>query len=552
MGIQSTTIPCKGGLNLAATNQELLSLPGQAIQLINMEPNKSGGYRRITGFSEWGSLSLPGGAVTVKGILTYRGGVLAAKGEILYHSFTGTEWTQVNKLVSGVNQATLIAAPADAPFSTVNEVTFYMEIYTEGTVDHLYGTTGNGAPFYLKIEGTSEATATYTYREISLGTELIGAKYQTIFEDQVILANTDEDPSSFIYSSFATTDLSVADLSSGLTVREKYDGSTSGKISVKRPITGIKEHKGSLFIFTERTISVVQGLRNGNAQVVPVTDDVGCIDGNTIQEIGGDLVFLAPDGIRTIEQTARNNDVELGVISRKISPRTDFIFNNIDSMSFTSTVIREKNQYRLWYSNDTLVGTTTQKAIIMSHAFDSQSGEFSWSFGEIEGWDPSVATSGEDVDNGEFLVHGDALGKVYQFENNDSNFDGTKMRWIWQSPYTDFGDIGIRKTIHKVFISLRAEGLVNAQLEVKYDYERGNAPQPFPWELEAQTVPFIIGEFILGDPLYLIGSTSFGENDVNTEGSGFTVSFIVKDTDLDDGSFNIESLQVDFAPNGRV
>lgn len=551
MGIQSTTIPCKGGLNLAATNQELLSLPGQAIQLINMEPNKSGGYRRITGFAEWGSASLPGGVGNVKGIHTYLGGVVAAKGAVLYHSFDGTEWTQVNKLVDGVNQATLIAAPADAPFSTSNEVTFYMEVYTEGTVDHLYGTTGNGAPFYLKITGTSEATATYTYREVSLGTELIGAKYQTIFDDQVILANTTEDPSSFIYSSFATTDLSVAELAAGLTVREKYDGSTSGAISVKRPIVGIKEHKGSLFIFTDRTISAVQGLRNGNAQVIPVTDDVGCVDGNTIQEIGGDLVFLAPDGIRTIEQTARNNDVELGVISRKIGPLTDFIFDNIENMTFTSTVIREKNQYRLWYSNDNLV-LSSQKAIIMSHSFDTRTGSFDWEFGEIEGWDPTVATSGEDVNKGEFLVHGDSLGKVYQFENGDTNFDGTKMRWIWQSPYTDFGDIGIRKTIHKVYVNLIAEGLVNAQLEIKYDYQRSDIPQPFPWILEAQTLPAIYGAVTYGDPLVLFGATTFGESDVNTEGSGFTVSFIIKDTDLDDGNFNIESLQVDFAPNGRI
>ena len=551
MGIQSTTIPCKGGLNLSATNQELLSLPGHAIQLVNMEPNKSGGYRRITGFSEWGDVSLPGSAVDVKGIHTYRGGVLAAKGDALYHSFDGTEWTQVNKLVDGVNQATLIVHAEDAPFSTSNEVTFHMEVYTEGEVDHLYGTTGNGAPFYLKITGTDESTATYTYREVSLGTELIGAKYQTIFEDQVILANTTEDPSSFIYSSFATTDLTASELSAGLTVREKYDGSTAGKISVKRPITGIKEHKGSLFIFTDRTISAVQGLRNGNAQVVPVTDDVGCIDGNTIQEIGGDLIFLAPDGIRTIEQTARNNDVELGVISRKIGPITDFIFNHIDSMTFASTVIREKNQYRLWYINDSLA-TSTQKAIIMSHSFDSQTGGFSWDFGEIEGWEPTVVTSGEDSNTGEFLLHGDSLGKVYQFENGDSNFDGTKMRWIWQSPYTDFGDIGIRKTIHKVFVNLVPEGIVNAQLEIKYDYQLNTAPQPFPWELPTQTLPFIIGQFIMGNPSYLIGASSLGSEGTNTEGSGFTVSFIVKDTDLDDGSFNIESLQVDFAPNGRV
>jgi hypothetical protein len=339
-------------------------------------------------------------------------------------------------------------------------------------------------------------------------------------------------------------------LAAGLTPREKYDGSTAGQISVKQAITGIKEHKGTLFVFTAKSISVVRGLREGNAVVVPVTDDVGCVDGNTIQEVGGDLVFLANDGLRTIEQTQRINDLELGVISRKIGPITDFIAENLDKMTFASTVIKAKNQYRLWYRNSSLP-VVSQRAIIAAFSFDSTTGGFRWDYGEIEGWEATVATSGVDTLGNEALFHGDSSGKVYQFESG-ANFDGVKMRWVWQSPYTDFGDIGIRKTIHKTFVNLIAEGTVNAQLEIKFDYQRSDTPQPAPWILEAQTLPAIYGAVTYGDPLVLFGATTFGESDINTEGSGFTVSFKISDTDLDDSSFNIESLQVDFAPNGRI
>ena len=32
--------------------------------------------------------------------------------------------------------------------------------------------------------------------------------------------------------------------------------------------------------------------------VEPVTKNIGCLDGDSIQEVGGQLLFLAPDGIR--------------------------------------------------------------------------------------------------------------------------------------------------------------------------------------------------------------------------------------------------------------
>ena len=48
-----------------------------------------------------------------------------------------------------------------------------------------------------------------------------------------------------------------------------------------------------------------------------LTKNIGCVSGNSIQEIGGDLIFLAPDGLRTVAGTARIDDVELSSISRK-------------------------------------------------------------------------------------------------------------------------------------------------------------------------------------------------------------------------------------------
>ena len=79
--------------------------------------------------------------------------------------------------------------------------------------------------------------------------------------------------------------------------------------------------------------------------VVPVTRKIGCVDGKSIQEIGGDLIYLAPDGLRTIAGTERIGDVELGTVSKQIQDR----IADIGTDNITSTIIRSKSQYRLFF-----------------------------------------------------------------------------------------------------------------------------------------------------------------------------------------------------------
>lgn len=552
MPLQSISIACRGGLNLSATFEELLDKPGEAIQLINMEASRGGGYRRVDGYAEYGITSIPGSG-TIKGIIVYRGGVLAARGVALYHSFTGTTWTKVNKLVSGVNHTTLEAHGDDAELSTSGELNLQMEVYTEGTIDHMYIATGNSDPLYLKIDGSTEGSSTYTFREVAEGAALTGARYLTIFEDQTILANTTADPTSFIWSSRATTDLTSAEVSAGKTVRENYDGSTSGSISVKRPITGIHAHRNNLYIFTERTISRVEGLKDGNPLVVPITTNIGCISGDTIQEVGGDIIFLAADGLRTVSQTQKIQDVDLGVISGKVSPITDTILENLANYTFTSTVIRKKSQYRLWYKDSTL-DPDEQRALV-AVLNNNSGGGLSWDYSELVGWTALVADSGEATDATEFNVFADA-SKVYVFEKKEATYDGTQVVWVYQSPYTHLGiDIGIRKCPQKVYVNMKPTGTVSAELELRFDYgDNLDTPQPLPYPLELEAQPALFGDpsTIFGDPATLFGATGFSNQDVNTEGSGFTVSFKIRDVNEEDDPFELQSYQANFLAQGRT
>ena len=79
---------------------------------------------------------------------------------------------------------------------------------------------------------------------------------------------------------------------------------------------------------------------------------------STIQEFAGDLIFLAPDGLRTVAGTARIGDVELGTISSNVQPLFD---DNISSaIYFDSVVIPDKTQYRIFFNKTTTEENATE------------------------------------------------------------------------------------------------------------------------------------------------------------------------------------------------
>ena len=70
-------------------------------------------------------------------------------------------------------------------------------------------------------------------------------------------------------------------------------GNGAGSIRVDDTITGIKVFRDSLFIFCENRIFKLVGNTSSDFQMIPVTRNIGCLNGDTIQEFAGDLIFLA-------------------------------------------------------------------------------------------------------------------------------------------------------------------------------------------------------------------------------------------------------------------
>ena len=73
---------CEGGLVL--NQSTFIMKPGQALELLNFEPDIEGGYRRITGFSKYVTAVEPQTSSSSEEVLmvaTFGSSVVAARGE---------------------------------------------------------------------------------------------------------------------------------------------------------------------------------------------------------------------------------------------------------------------------------------------------------------------------------------------------------------------------------------------------------------------------------------------------------------------------------------
>jgi hypothetical protein len=291
----------------------------------------------------------------------------------------------------------------------------------------------------------------------------------------------------------------------------------AGSFIVDDEITGIKVFRDNLFIFCETRIFKLSGTSEATFAVSDVTRNIGCINGDTIQEFAGDLIFLGPDGLRTIAGTARIGDVELGTISSNV--QSIFNDNIANATEFDSVVITDKTQYRIFFTKSS-VGQNQTKGIIC--VLKAQKFEFS----EIVGIKPSCADSF--VSEGNVIVlHGAyQTGYIYRQESGNT-FDGTSILGKYRSPDLTFNDPGIRKHMQRVVVNYKPEAAIDADLFVRYDYEDKDSPRPSAYPLDSTDVVAIYGTSTYGVPTY--GGTSQPLVRQSVEGSGFAVALRVND-----------------------
>jgi hypothetical protein len=277
-----------------------------------------------------------------------------------------------------------------------------------------------------------------------------------------------------------------------------------------------------------------------------VTKNIGCVSGNSIQEIGGDLIFLAPDGLRTVAGTARIDDVELGSISRKILPLVNELLNNFAAFTISSIVIRERSQYRLFYYR-TGEADSGQRGIIGTFKYSSEGiPAFEWS--QTKGMPVKFCTSNLNSTGTEIIFHSDESGFVYQHDVG-SSFNGSNVVAEFQTPDMDYGDNGLRKSLYKVKVNIEPEGIQNdLNLIIKYDFESSEVPQPSNFNVGQLSAPSLFGSAVFGTSKF--GTATLPSKSVLVNGSGFSNNFKFFSNDTN-APYSVNGMFVSFIAGGR-
>ena len=525
--IQPFSFNCEGGLVL--NKSTFIMEPGQALELTNFEPDVEGGYRRINGFSKFGDAQVAGSTTAKLGVTPYGDGVIACASTGIFFSQDGTSWLNVSRSSVDAGGDNYTAFTGRSTLTRTGQGQISFSLFEGPTYDYgsLVICDGANEPYYFRMEGTGDNINTRTYfsGEITV-TSTKFATHSEIHDKHLIVAGVEDNLSTVFYSTLLDP--------------TTFNGTGSGSITLSDQIVGIKSFRNELFIFCRNSIFKLQDI-NGTAVVIPVAKSIGCLSGYSIQEIGGDLIFLAPDGLRTVAGTARIGDVELGTVSQAIQPIITQVAENIDKYIISSVVIREKSQYRLFYT-DTNVANSAQEGIIGT----LRPNGFEWS--ETRGIEVTSIGAGFNNNGVEKYFHGDTDGYVLVHDSGN-DFNGSDILARYSTPDYDYGDLGTLKTLHYVRVSVSAEGTVTPELQVKYDFGSSDIPQPASnFSFGTVNAPAIFAEAVFNTTVF--GASQSPMIRIPIQGSGTSTNFTVL-TEDNKAPYKINGLYIDFIPSGR-
>ena len=572
---------CEGGL--IANRSTFIMQPGQAIQLENFEPDIEGGYKRIQGFTKHIGFIVPQTSASSEKVLmvaNFANKTIAARGQKIFSAastslgtgsssaiaqgtaMTGSGTITVASTLGFSSSGTLIIDSEQFTYTGVTSTTFTgvtraanstsaaahaastddtLTIVSESWTERDTGRTNAGKYNFERfnfdgndklvvVDGTNDPTVFNTSMAATdiTASSVEGASLVAAYREHMFYAGMSSTPQEVVFSQPFDEDAFSS-------------GSGAGSVKVDDTIVGLKVFREALFIFCENRIFKLTGSSSSDFQIAPVTRDIGCINGDTIQEFAGDLIFLGPDGLRTVAGTEKIGDVNLGTISANI--QSIFDENIKDSSLFDSVVIPDKTQYRVFFSKENLAENFTEGVICVLKAQQSGMG---YEFAKLRGIKPSATDTF--ISSGDVLVlHGGFDGFVYRQETG-TTFDGTAINAKYRSPDLTMKDPGIRKHMQRVIVNFAPESSIDADLFVRYDYESANSARPAAYPLDSTSVAGIYGTSTYGTPTYGGPSQPLVRQPV--EGSGFAVALRVKDGGSTAG-YSLKGFQLEYQLGAR-
>ena len=319
----------------------------------------------------------------------------------------------------------------------------------------------------------------------------------------------------------------------------EYDYSPAngaGEITLNKAVVGLKALRDSLIIFCRDSIYRITGSSAENFNLEIVTENTGCVDGRSIQEINGDVMFLSDTGLSRLADTDQQSGLGLSVVSNTIKTEIKTLLAGglpaADSY-YPSIFIPSLGQYRIFKDN-TSVAVADSFGIIAAQVSLNPS-EIQWS--TLKGMKVSDVYHDSIADITVFTARGTGITARYIYLMNSGNtFDGTNITATYSTPYYTFNDPKMRKNFLKLTLTVEPEGNVTTTVDTLLNYNKSDVIQP----------PSVV----LGTTSSTYGDTTSPSYETLLIGNGESMSLkFVSNTNIP--PYVIQSFTIEYSTNDR-
>ena len=317
---------------------------------------------------------------------------------------------------------------------------------------------------------------------------------------------------------------------SDLLIGHDWSGGTSGSLDVSKvwpdgydEIVALAAHNGLLIIFGKHSIIAYQGAEAPATMTLADTvAGVGCVDRDTVQYTGTDVLFLSHTGLKSFGRTIQEKSLPISSLSGNI---TKDIINALQTENtfFRSAYSPEEGFYLL-----TFVGQDN------TYCFDVRGTTENGSY-RVTRWPSTGFTSYTRLEDGTFYI-GTSNG-ISEYTGYQDN--GLGYRFKYYSPSLTFGDSSRIKILKKLKPTL--VGANNATVFMKWAYD---------FQGTYSTAEFTVGDQITGfygeseyTTVEFTGGALTNQRSLNATGYGTSV-VVGLEAEIDGSQLSLQEINV--------
>ena len=318
--------------------------------------------------------------------------------------------------------------------------------------------------------------------------------------------------------------------------------STTGFIDISKywpdgtdQIVGISAHNNILAIYGKHSIIVYQGASNPVEELSLATADaisgVGCIDRNSIQGIGTDVLFMSYDGLRSLGRVVQERSLPISDLSASVKSEI------IKSIELNSGPVKSLYSPENSFYLISFIGTN------ITFCFDVKTRLENGAFRATRWVSPLFKCFDRTLDGTVFVGTGNGLGIYTGYLD-----DGESYRLRYYSPALTFGDPSKLKMLKRMTPTLIGSNTAKVSLRWAYDFSEAYSAQSIDL---GSSVPntgyFNESEWNIAE---FSGGTAVSRKSINTAGSG-TVIVVGLEADIEGEPLSIQEINIQ-ALTGRI